>query len=171
MPFGSLRLGWIGLAAAVVPVQAAEPPAQKLFSHFAEKYCLECHDVATQKGDREFETFKFPLANEASLITAKDIVDQLTLREMPPKKAAQPSDEERLAVIRVLRDGITSARGKIAANTARASIGGVPPPCGRRGGGGISGAARLHNSSGTHSEINRSSTVERIYHQAQPTAT
>lgn len=56
----------------------------------------------------------------------------------------------------------------IAANTARASIGGVPPPCGRRGGGGINGAARLHNSSDTHCWINRSSTVEKIYHRRPP---
>lgn len=56
----------------------------------------------------------------------------------------------------------------IAANTARASIGGVPPPCGRRGGGGINGAARLHNSSDTHCWINRSSTVGKIYHRRPP---
>ncbi|HUR60061.1 MAG TPA: DUF1592 domain-containing protein, partial [Opitutaceae bacterium] len=108
----------LAFAAAAAP--AAESPGQKAFSQFAEKYCLKCHDAETQKGDREFETFKLPLATEADLIAAKDIVDQLTLREMPPAKAKiHPSDDERLAAIRILRDGIASARGKIASTEAR----------------------------------------------------
>lgn len=86
---------------------------------FLNQYCLKCHDGIVQKGDRDLEPFKLPLSTEAELITAKDIVDQLTLREMPPKKESQPGDDERLAVIRVLREGIASARGKIASTAAR----------------------------------------------------
>ncbi len=121
--FASLRLGLVLVAAGcaqAVAAQAAEVPQQKVLSHFVGKYCLKCHDTETQKGDREFETFKLPLAQEAELITAKDIVDQLTLREMPPGKAeAQPTDDERLAVIRALREGIAAARGKIESTAAR----------------------------------------------------
>ncbi len=99
---------------------AAESPAQKALIPFLDKYCLKCHDTVTQKGDREFESFKFPLTNVASLIAAKDIVDQLTLREMPPiKEKAQPSDDERLAIIRLLRENIASTRGKIETPVAR----------------------------------------------------
>ncbi|HEY1109034.1 MAG TPA: c-type cytochrome domain-containing protein, partial [Opitutaceae bacterium] len=93
--------------------RAAQPAGQKQLSHFVGTYCLKCHDKATEKGDREFESFKFPLGSEAALIDAKDIIDQLTLREMPPHKEPQPSDEERLAIIRVLREGIAEARGKL----------------------------------------------------------
>ncbi|MEO6243919.1 MAG: DUF1592 domain-containing protein, partial [Opitutaceae bacterium] len=110
----------LSLALAATLAHAAESPGQKAFFQFADKYCLNCHDSVTQKGDREFESFKLPLTTEAGLIDAKDIVDQLTLREMPPKKAeAHPSDDERLAVIRVLRESIASARGKIASTAAR----------------------------------------------------
>ncbi|MEO7412929.1 MAG: DUF1592 domain-containing protein [Opitutaceae bacterium] len=105
------------LTAAVAP--AAESSGQKVLSHFVGKYCLECHDTETQKGDREFESFKFPLTTQAALITAKDIVDQLTLGEMPPAKAAQPTDNERLAAIRALREGIASARGRVESTGAR----------------------------------------------------
>ncbi len=109
---------WFALTAACA--QAAESAAQETFSHFASKYCLKCHDVATQKGDREFESFKFPLGTAAELIAAKDIVDQLTLGEMPPaKEKVQPTEAERLAVIRALRQGIASARGKIESSGAR----------------------------------------------------
>ena len=119
LTFGGLALG---LALTTAPVRAAatvELPGQKTFSEFADKYCLSCHDADTRKGDREFESFKLPLGTPAELITAKDIIDELTLREMPPKKAsAQPTDDERLAVIRALRDGIQAARGKIESSTA-----------------------------------------------------
>ena len=100
--------------------QATDAPGQKAFSQFVSQYCLECHDAKTQKGDREFESFKLPLANESALIDAKDIIDQLTLREMPPGKAKRhPSDDERLAVIRLLREGIASARGKFESTAGR----------------------------------------------------
>ncbi|MEO6567624.1 MAG: DUF1592 domain-containing protein, partial [Opitutaceae bacterium] len=97
----------------------AAEPGQKLVSQFVGKYCLECHDSVTEKGDREFESFKFPLTTQAALITAKDMIDQLTLREMPPAKATQPTDSERLAIIGALRQGIASARGKIQSSGAR----------------------------------------------------
>ncbi|WP_414665116.1 DUF1592 domain-containing protein [Horticoccus sp. 23ND18S-11] len=106
------------LLTAVAP--AADAPAQTLFFQFADKYCLKCHDAVTQKGDREFESFTFPLKNEAALIAAKDIVDQITLGEMPPPKAKErPTDDERLAVLRVLRESIAAARGKIESTAAR----------------------------------------------------
>ncbi len=110
----------LGFALLATCAQAAEVPGQKVLSHFMDKYCLKCHDTETQKGDREFESFKFPLGTPADLIAAKDIVDQITLREMPPKKAKVfPTDDERLAVLRVLRTQIASTRGKIESTTAR----------------------------------------------------
>jgi hypothetical protein len=112
----------LGLSAALFAgaAHAADLSGQKVFSQFVGKYCLKCHDVETQKGDREFESFKLPLAKEEALITAKDIIDQLTLGEMPPsKEKKQPTDDERLAVIGVLRESIASARGKIESTQAR----------------------------------------------------
>src|SRR5215212_4650907 len=95
----------LGLAVIAGIAHAAESPGQKAVSQFVGKYCLKCHDTETQKGDRDFDSFKLPLTTLAELITAKDIIDQLTLREMPPSKAkAHPTDDERLAAIRVLRE-------------------------------------------------------------------
>lgn len=116
------RAGLLGLALAglaAVSSRAAEPAGQKALHHFVGKYCLKCHDKATEKGDREFETFKLPLRTEAALIDAKDIIDQLTLREMPPHKEPQPSDDERLALIRLLREGIADARGRMESSAGR----------------------------------------------------
>jgi hypothetical protein len=100
---------------------AGEKPASPA-REFVKKYCLECHDSKTHKGDREFETFVLPLKSEADLVVAKDIVDQLTLKEMPPKKAGQPSEEERLVMLRLFRDAISDARGKFQSAGARTVI-------------------------------------------------
>ena len=84
----------------------------KLVQQFLGKYCLECHDADVQKGDRAFDAFALPLKSVADLIEARDIIDQLTLKEMPPKKADQPKDDERIAMIRALRDGTVAAHAK-----------------------------------------------------------
>lgn len=99
--------------------KADEAANQEVIFDFVGKYCLECHDTAVQKADREFESFDLPLESVHDLIIAKDIIDQVTLREMPPKKADQPSDEERVAVIRALRDSLALAQGKIESSDAR----------------------------------------------------
>jgi hypothetical protein len=103
-------------AAGLMP--AAEPPA-KLVEQFLSRYCLECHDADVHKGDRSFEKFTLPLKALPAVIEARDIIDQLTLREMPPKKAEQPSDEERLAVIRALRDGTSAAQASLQSTGSR----------------------------------------------------
>ena len=100
---------------------AGETPSSPA-PEFVGKYCLECHDSRTHKGDREFEMFALPLKSEADLIVAKDIVDQLTLKEMPPKKAEQPSEEERLGMLRLVRDAISEAKGKFQSAGARTVI-------------------------------------------------
>ena len=105
-------------AAFALPQARAAEGGQGLAKQFFGKYCLECHDAKVQKGDREFESFALPLKSEADLVTAKDIMDQVVLKEMPPKKAPQPSDEERLALLRVLREGTVAARGKITSSGA-----------------------------------------------------
>lgn len=86
---------------------------------FVDRYCMECHDGDVQKGDRDFETFRMPLESIADLITAKDIIDQVTLKEMPPKDSDQPTDEERLAVVRALRQSIASAKGQFESSGGR----------------------------------------------------
>jgi hypothetical protein len=87
---------------------AAEAPAKSV-EQFLGRYCLECHDAETQKGGRAFHQFKLPLKTLPAAIEAREIADQLTLREMPPKKAAQPTDDERLAAVRALRAGTAAA--------------------------------------------------------------
>ena len=74
------------------------------------QYCLQCHDNDTAEGEREFESFSLPIKNEQQLITADEIIDQVTLKKMPTEDADQPTDEERLALIGALREGVQVAR-------------------------------------------------------------
>ena len=97
---------------------AAEEPA-KVVDKFLSRYCLECHDADVHKGDRSFHQFTLPLKTLPAVIEARDMIDQLTLREMPPKKAEQPGDEERLAVIRALRDGTAAAQATLQSTGSR----------------------------------------------------
>lgn len=97
----------------------AEDDGREVVAGFLDKYCLECHDTSVQKGERDFEDLELPLSTHHDLIAAKEIIDQVTLREMPPKKAEQPSDEERIAVLRALRGGIAAARSKFESTGSR----------------------------------------------------
>ncbi|MFN5804662.1 MAG: DUF1587 domain-containing protein, partial [Opitutia bacterium] len=106
------------LAASVGLLHAAETP-EKRVENFLNRYCLECHDAEVHKGDRAFHEFKLPLKTLSGVIEARDIIDQLTLREMPPKKADQPTDEERLAAIRALREGTAAAESALQSTGSR----------------------------------------------------
>lgn len=118
--FRAFAAAAVGLAFIGIGARASELTGPTGLSPFLNKYCVDCHGEEKQKGDREFHHFKLPLTSEADLIAAKDIVDQLTLREMPPTKADHhPNDDERLAVIRLLREGIADARGRIESTAAR----------------------------------------------------
>jgi hypothetical protein len=97
---------------------AADAPAKSV-EQFLSRYCLECHDADVHKGDRSFEKFTLPLKTLPEVIDARDIIDQLTLREMPPKKADQPTDEERIAAIRALREGTASAQASLQSTGSR----------------------------------------------------
>ncbi|MDZ4401734.1 DUF1592 domain-containing protein [Prosthecobacter sp.] len=103
---------------AASSAHAADTPP-KVVQQFLGKYCLECHDADVQKGDRAFDAFALPLKSVNELIEARDIIDQLTLKEMPPKKADQPKDDERIAMIRALRDGTVAAHAKFQTTGSR----------------------------------------------------
>ncbi len=92
---------------------------ETIAANFLNQYCISCHDVGTAEGEREFETFKLPITSEQSLITADEIIDQVTLRQMPPEDSDQPTDEQRLALLTALRDGVQEARYTIESSGAR----------------------------------------------------
>ncbi|TWU58169.1 DUF1592 domain-containing protein [Rubripirellula reticaptiva] len=83
------------------------------------KYCADCHNADLSEGDREFESFSLPIQSEQHLITADEIIDQVTLKLMPPEDADQPSDDERLKLVGELRDSIQQARDQFKSSGGR----------------------------------------------------
>ena len=79
---------------------------QKEVKTFLSKYCVQCHGVEEQNGDRRFDRLNGVIPDENTLIDYQDILDQLNLGEMPPEDEKQPSTEERMRVIEWLTTNI-----------------------------------------------------------------
>ena len=120
LTWASRRPTWLAGSALLLAgsLPAAETPAKQV-EQFLSRYCLECHDAKVHKGDRNFEQFALPLKTLPAVIEARDIIDQLTLREMPPKKAEQPTDEQRLAAIRALRAATEATQASLQSTGSR----------------------------------------------------
>lgn len=84
--------------------------SDELINGFLKTYCVQCHNQEDAEAERNLESFALPLRTRQQIIAATEIVDQLTLKEMPPEDAEQPTDEKRLAVLDALRTKITAAR-------------------------------------------------------------
>lgn len=100
------------LFAVLFSASAAESTART--SHdFLQTYCFSCHGPEKQKGDRRFDQLALPAKNLDDLIALQDIVDQLNLGEMPPKKSKQPADTERQTIIASLSTAVSEAHAAL----------------------------------------------------------
>lgn len=116
------RLLAVLAAAAVCPVvplrptTAAPPPPAKppeAVATFLKTYCFNCHGPAKQKGDRRFDQVSLPAKDGDSVTLLQDAVDQLNLGDMPPKKARQPSADERRAAVAALTRAVADGRANV----------------------------------------------------------
>jgi hypothetical protein len=89
---------------------------------FTRTFCADCHGAEVQEAERSFSQFKLPIKTVAQLITADEIIDQLTLKSMPPSDAPQPDDQQRVKLITHLREAIAEARGRFDSTGGRTVI-------------------------------------------------
>ncbi|MFP6737924.1 MAG: DUF1587 domain-containing protein, partial [Planctomycetota bacterium] len=89
-------------------VAVAEGP--ELLRSFLKTWCVQCHGPEKQKGDRRFDKLAgdFSRLKEAELF--QEILDQLNLAEMPPKKAKKPPEAETRQVVAHLTKSLALAR-------------------------------------------------------------
>ena len=80
---------------------------------FLTQYCVKCHGSSVQKADRRFDQFSEAIANFEELELWQDIVDQLNLQSMPPKRQMQPGKDEVLATVQVITASIAKARMRL----------------------------------------------------------
>jgi hypothetical protein len=106
-------VGVVGCAliSAVVLCQtgrAADADFHTRAEPFFEKYCMECHDDETQKGDVSLHLLRDVSVANARLW--KRVWEQVALKEMPPrKKKNQPELVERLELSNWITDGLSKA--------------------------------------------------------------
>lgn len=86
---------------------AADPRA------FLNDYCISCHGPDKQKAERRFDQLALPASTAGHVIDLQDIIDQLNLGEMPPKKSKQPTDAERSAMVAALTEAVAQARSAL----------------------------------------------------------
>ena len=77
---------------------------------FLKDYCIDCHGAEKQKGERRFDQLILPAQNTENVIDLQDIIDQLNLGDMPPKKSKQPTAAERSAIVASLTQAVAAAR-------------------------------------------------------------
>lgn len=85
---------------------------------FVGKYCLECHDSLSEKGDLNLEDLSYVLDTPNSAQHWQDVLDVLNLGEMPPegknKSVPQPSMEEMTLILEDLTNSMVAARKAMA---------------------------------------------------------
>lgn len=96
---------------------AGEP--EKSVTNFITQHCVDCHSGDDAEGERDFSEFGLPIDSVDQMISADEIIDQVTLRQMPPEDCEQPTDDERVAIVTALRDAIQQARGKLDIHAGR----------------------------------------------------
>ena len=99
-----LTLGFISRSPAVEPATLRA---------FLDAYCISCHGPDKQKGDRRFDQLELPVKKSATLLELQDIIDQLNLGDMPPKKARQPTDAQRAQIIDAFTQTVAQAEGAL----------------------------------------------------------
>jgi hypothetical protein len=95
---------WLYAAMTAIPLSGSEPRA------FLDAYCVQCHGAEKQKGERRFDELALPVRDLDGVIAVQDILDQINLGEMPPKKAKQPGGVEREKVVEALTAMVAEAR-------------------------------------------------------------
>jgi hypothetical protein len=80
----------IAAASAAEPVFRVDPGAAGLL----DRYCIDCHEEGTEKGDLRLDHLEqLPLGERLDLMNR--MLEQVYLKQMPPKKKTQPSDRDR----------------------------------------------------------------------------
>jgi hypothetical protein len=106
--FNLIAAGLPFVGATVMTTAASDlAPIPGEVDQFLVKYCLDCHDADTEKGDVNLDFVKIDWKDMESLHRWSMAHEALDTEEMPPEDKDQPSAEERAAVVAWLDDSLT----------------------------------------------------------------
>lgn len=76
-----------------------------------DKYCLECHDAATEKGEVNLEDLSFKIFEDIQTAeTWQHVLNSINSGEMPPEKKEQMTTEEKTEFLKDLSEQMVVAR-------------------------------------------------------------
>ena len=120
-----ILIAFLFIAGFVIPNAGLSAPPELQSDHVSKTikhYCGDCHGNGSSEGERNFDSFSLPIRTVAQLITADEIIDQLTLKLMPPPEAEQPDTNSRIELLQSLRNAIKSARDSFDSTGGRTVI-------------------------------------------------
>ncbi|MEM7147274.1 MAG: DUF1592 domain-containing protein [Verrucomicrobiota bacterium] len=106
------RLILVSACLLAQPSHAAPPSAvmpEKYFEFF-DRYCLDCHDSATEKGEVNLEDLSFDLGTIPSAELWQKVLNTLNSGEMPPEDKKQPTPEHKTEFLDALSHKLVNAR-------------------------------------------------------------
>jgi len=108
----SHRIRHYAVFVATIAALAASPSlsiAAPLREGFLKQYCIKCHGPDKQSGDRRFDKLTNEIQTPDEALLWQEILDQLNLGEMPPKKERQPQKAELLAAVDAITQSLADA--------------------------------------------------------------
>jgi hypothetical protein len=94
--------------ALVPPARAEVPPRPPAIEPLLKSYCLECHSTAKQKGDLDLESSAIRQQPQVW----ENVLEQIALGEMPPKKERQFSAHEKATFVQAIRQALDTLAGQ-----------------------------------------------------------
>ncbi len=89
---------------------AQSPALPEKHFDFLEKYCLDCHDAATEKGKVNLEDLPFQISTLPSAELWQQVLTSINSGEMPPEDKKQPEDDEKADFLDDLANTMVLAR-------------------------------------------------------------
>ena len=87
------------LSTALLLAAPSDDRFEEVARPFVRAYCAECHGIDEQEGDLTLTGYASPAAVRADPQVWALVGERVALREMPPRRADQPPDDERAAFL------------------------------------------------------------------------
>jgi len=101
-----ISLAFISSGIAAEPI-AALPEKHKAF---IDKYCMDCHDTDTEKGEVNLETLPFNIETIEHAERWQHVLAAINAGDMPPEKKKQPTSDEKASFLDDLSNVMVTAR-------------------------------------------------------------
>ncbi len=120
MTFKAFGLFFACSMAVTVPFRSMAAEAANV-RPFLDKYCSDCHDAESKKGNLDLKALPLELENAKNFSAWVTIHDKVASGDMPPKKKAQPDKKELTAFTNTLAKALMTVEQAQTASEGRAT--------------------------------------------------